>query len=148
MQGRAGSWHIMMLCTRVCILSFQQLPAISRHLLTPPLEIAQNSGSQTDSIEKNTIRRSVISRIPVLWLGTALDGQTNSVKKYRIRLAVVNPSSVAGSSPDALDGQTNSVKKYRICLAVVNPSSVAGSERDHYDYESLSQSTTDGQFDY
>ena len=45
-----------------------------------------------------------------------------------------------------IDGQTNPVKKNRISLSVVNPSSVAGSEQDHYDYESLSQSTTDGQF--
>ena len=74
------------------------------------------------------------------WLG--IDGQTNSVKKYRIRLSIVNPSAVAGSERrstarriqnssvhryqsalrrlgTALDGQTNSVKKYRIRLAVV-----------------------------
>jgi hypothetical protein len=30
------------------------------------------------------------------WLGTALDGQTDSVKKNRIRLFVVNPSAVIG----------------------------------------------------
>jgi hypothetical protein len=44
---------------------------------------------------------SVVNRSAVVcrWLGTALDGQTDSVKKNRIsiRLSVVNPSAVAGS---------------------------------------------------
>jgi hypothetical protein len=59
-----------------------------------------------------------------------LDGQTYSVKKYRIRLSVVNPSAVAGSElrSKLLDGQTYSVKNKRICLAVVNPSTVTGLE--------------------
>jgi hypothetical protein len=51
-------------------------------------------------------------------------GQTDSVKKYRIRLSIINPSSVWLRT--ALDGQTYSVKKYRIRLSVVFPSAVAG----------------------
>ena len=35
------------------------------------------------------------STVRCRWPGTALDGQTYSVKKYRIRLSVVNPSAVA-----------------------------------------------------
>jgi hypothetical protein len=49
----------------------------------------------------------------VRWLGTTLDGQTDSVKKYRIRLSVVNLSAVRWLGT-TLDGQTDSVKKYRI----------------------------------
>jgi hypothetical protein len=58
----------------------------------------------------------------------ALDGQTDSVKKYRIRLSIVNPSTVRWLGT-ALDSQTDSVKKNRIRLSVVNPSTIAGSER-------------------
>jgi hypothetical protein len=61
-----------------------------------------------------------MSGVPIIKI---LDGQTYSVKKYRIRLSVVNPSAVRWLGT-ALDGQTDSVKKYRIRLSVVNPSAV------------------------
>ena len=61
---------------------------------------------QTDSVKKNRIRLSVVIPSAVRWLGTALDGQT--------RLSVVIPSAVAGyertrmrccNDDDELDGE-------------------------------------------
>ena len=46
----------------------------------------------------------------VRWLGTTFDSQTDSVKKYRIRLSVVNLSAVR-LLEKSLDGQTDSLKK-------------------------------------
>ena len=99
-------------------------------------------------MKKNRIRLSVVIPSAVRWLGTrstarqisekeqnssvrrhpvrcplarnVLDGQTNSVKKNRIRLSVVIPSAVRWLGT-ALDGQTR--------LSVVIPSAVAGYER-------------------
>ena len=73
-------------------------------------------------------------------LGTALDGQTNSVKKYNTEFVCRQP--VLGRwLGTALDGQTNSVKKYRIRMSVINPSSVAGSERHSTARQIQSKST-------
>ena len=55
--------------------------------------------------------------------GTALDGQTDSVKKNRIRLSVVKPSAVRCLGM-AFDGQTDSVKKNKIRLSIVKPSAI------------------------
>jgi hypothetical protein len=41
-------------------------------------------------VKKNRIRLSVVNPSAIRWLGTALDGQTDSVKKDRIRLSIVN----------------------------------------------------------
>jgi hypothetical protein len=79
---------------------------------------------QTDSVKKYRIRLSVVNPSAVLWLGTTLDGQTDSVKKYRIRLSAVNPSADRWLGT-TLDGQTDSVKKYRLRLSVVNPYTAA-----------------------
>jgi hypothetical protein len=59
--------------------------------------------SQTDSVKKNRICLYVVNPSAVCWLGTALDGQTDSFKKNRIRLSVVNPSAVCWLGT-ALDG--------------------------------------------
>ena len=47
--------------------------------------------SQTDSVKKNRICLYVVNPSAVCWLGTALDGQTDSLKKNGILLSVVNP---------------------------------------------------------
>ena len=41
-------------------------------------------------MKKNRIHLSILSPSSDHWLGTALDSQTDSIKKYRIRLSVVN----------------------------------------------------------
>ena len=51
------------------------------------------------------------------WLEMPLDGQTNSVKKYRIRLSVVNPSSVAGSERRSTARQIQSKSSEFVCLS-------------------------------
>jgi hypothetical protein len=98
---------------------------------TRPLSLARNCARRPEVFSQK-VQNSSVRRQPVRcrWLGTALDGQTYSVKKYRIRLSVVNPSAVAGSElrSKLLDGQTYSVKNNRICLAVVNLSAVTGLE--------------------
>jgi hypothetical protein len=63
----------------------------------------QTLDGQTNSVKKYRIRLSVNPSVYVRWLGTTLDGQTNSVKKYRIRLSV-NPSAVRWLGT-TLDGQ-------------------------------------------
>jgi hypothetical protein len=64
------------------------------------------------------------------WLGTALDGQTDSVKKNRIRLSGVSPSAVRLPGTRSTARQISKkdrvalYQKNRIRLSVVNPSSV------------------------
>ena len=95
------------------------------------LSMARNGVRQPDRFSQKEQNSSVRrhphpSAVASRWLGTVFDSQTDSFKKNRIRLFVVNPVS-AGS----LDGQTDSVKKKRIRLSVVTHplSPVAGSER-------------------
>jgi hypothetical protein len=78
---------------------------------------------QADSVKKYRICLSVVNLSAVRWLGKSLDSQTDSVKKYRICLSVVNLSAVRWLGT-TFDSQTDSVKKYRIRLSVVNLSAV------------------------
>ena len=62
----------------------------------------QPTARQIQSIEQNS---SVVNLSAVRWLGTAIDGQTDSVKKNKIRLFVVNLSAFRWLGT-ATDGQT------------------------------------------
>jgi hypothetical protein len=65
---------------------------------TRPLSPARSGARRPDRFSLKE-QNSSVRRQPShsRWLGAALDGQTDSVKKNRIRLSVVHPSAVAGS---------------------------------------------------
>ncbi len=90
-------------------------------------------------MKKNGIRLSiVVDSSDVRMLGTALDSQTDSVKKNRIRLSVVNPSvSLARNDARRPD---NSVKKNRIRLPIVD-----SSDDRHSVWKNPYRSSDDGQ---
>jgi hypothetical protein len=61
--------------------------------------------------------------------GTALDGQTDSVKKNRIRLSVVNPSAVAASERHSTARQIQSKRTKFVCPSSNRPLSAASERR-------------------
>ena len=78
------------------------LPSSIDPLRRPPWSISKITMSLVVGTLSNRIRLSVVNRqlFVVCWLGTTLDGQTDCVKKNRIRL-FVNPSAVRWLHPHA-----------------------------------------------
>ena len=76
-----------------------------------------------------------VRRPPVSYcrLETALDGQTNAGKKYRIRLSVFHPSAVAGSERRSKARQIQSKRTEFVCpsstLPAISHCDIAGTER-------------------
>jgi hypothetical protein len=72
--------------------------------------------SQTDSVKKNRICLYVVNPSAVCWLGTALDGQTDSIKKNGILLSVVNPFFVLARNGARRPDRFSEISTPHFCL--------------------------------
>jgi hypothetical protein len=81
--------------------------------------------------EADAARGSDAERCDVASSSMMLDGQTDSVKKNRIRLTVVNPSAIAGSEQRSTARQIQSKRTEFVCPSSTGPRSLEHSSIIH-----------------
>ena len=104
----------------LCPSSNLSVVAIIISLFRPPFA-GRNGDRRPDKFSQKEQNASV-RRQPILSRhGTALDGQTNSVKKNRIRLSIVNLSAIAGLERRSTARQIQSKRTEFFCPSSTRP---------------------------